>query len=39
MPGVRAVTSTTCTGEMKVTSAGAMQASMGASYRIQVTCD
>ena len=39
MPGVRAGTSTTCTGEMKATSAGAMQASMGASYRIQVTCN
>jgi hypothetical protein len=36
---VHAAAKTTCSGEMKATSAGAMQASIGASYRIQVTCE
>jgi hypothetical protein len=39
MPLARAATSTTCTGEMKATSSGPMQASIGASYRIDVKCD
>jgi len=39
MPRARAATSTTCTGEMKATSAGPMQASIGSSYKIQVTCN
>jgi hypothetical protein len=39
MPRVRAARSTTCTGEMKTTSAGPMQASMGGSYKIEVTCN
>jgi hypothetical protein len=39
MPWARAATSTTCTGEMKATSAGPMQASIGSSYKIQVTCN
>jgi hypothetical protein len=39
MPGVRAAASTTCTGDMKATSAGQMQAAVGASYHIQVTCN
>jgi hypothetical protein len=39
MPRVRAATPTTCTGEMKATSAGPMQASIGSSYKIQVTCN
>jgi hypothetical protein len=39
MPPVRAATSTTCTGEMKATSAGPMQASIGGSYKIEVTCN
>jgi hypothetical protein len=38
-PGVRAATSTTCSGQMTATSAGPMQASLGASYKIQVTCN
>jgi len=38
-PVARAATSTTCTGEMKATSAGPMQASMGSSYKIEVTCN
>jgi hypothetical protein len=38
-PTVRAAERTTCTGEMKATSSGAMQASIGASYRISVTCN
>ena len=38
IPQVRAATSTTCTGEMKATSSGPMQASMGSSYKIEVTC-
>jgi hypothetical protein len=37
-PLVRAATSTTCTGEMKVTSASPVQASIGSSYKIEVTC-
>jgi len=37
MPGVRAAAVTTCTGDMRAT-AGAMQASLGASYRIEVKC-
>ena len=39
MPRARAATSTTCTGEMKATSTGPMQASIGSSYKIQVTCN
>jgi hypothetical protein len=39
MAPVRAVALTTCTGDMRATSAGAMQASLGASYKIQVTCN
>jgi hypothetical protein len=39
MPRARAATSTTCTGEMKATSAGPMQASIGSSYQIHVTCN
>jgi hypothetical protein len=39
MPQVRAATSTTCTGEMKATSAGPIQASIGSSYKIEVTCN
>ena len=39
MPRVRAAASTTCTGDMKATSAGQMQAAVGASYHIQVTCN
>jgi len=39
MPRVRAATSMTCTGEMKATSAGPMQASIGSSYKIEVTCN
>jgi len=38
IPGVRAASETKCTGEMKATSAGAMQASLGASYAIDVAC-
>ena len=38
IPGLHAAEKTKCTGEMKATSAGAMQASLGASYRIEVTC-
>ena len=38
IPGVRAATETKCTGEMKATSAGPMQASLGATYKIDVTC-
>jgi hypothetical protein len=38
-PLARAATSTACTGEMKATSAGPMQASMGSSYKIEVTCN
>ena len=38
IPGVRAATETKCTGEMNATSAGPMQASLGASYAIEVTC-
>lgn len=30
---------TRCAGEMKATGANAMQASIGASYRIDVTCE
>jgi hypothetical protein len=36
---IHAAAKTTCSGEMKATSANAMQASIGASYRIQVTCE
>ena len=39
MPRARAATSTTCTGEMKATNADLMQASIGSSYKIQVTCN
>ena len=39
MPRARAATATTCTGEMKATSAGPMQASIGSSYKIEVTCN
>jgi hypothetical protein len=39
MSTVRAAASTTCTGDMRATSAGAMQASLGASYAIRVTCN
>jgi hypothetical protein len=39
IPQARAATSTTCTGEMKAISAGPLQASLGASYRIEVTCN
>jgi hypothetical protein len=39
IPRARATTSTTCTGEMKATSAGPMQASIGSSYKIEVTCN
>jgi hypothetical protein len=39
MPPVRAAATTTCTGDLKATSAGQMQAAVGASYRIQVTCN
>jgi hypothetical protein len=39
MPSARAAASTTCTGEMKATSAGPMQASIGSSYTIRVTCN
>jgi hypothetical protein len=39
MPGARAATPTSCTGEMKATSAGPMQASIGGSYKIEVTCN
>jgi hypothetical protein len=39
MPGVTAATPTICSGEMKATAAGPMQASLGASYKIQVTCN
>jgi hypothetical protein len=39
MPQARAATPMTCTGEMKATSAGPMQASMGSSYKIEVTCN
>jgi len=38
IPAVRASTETKCTGEIKATSAGAMQASLGATYKIEVTC-
>jgi len=38
IPGVRAEAPTTCSGEMKATSATPMQASLGPSYRIEVTC-
>ena len=38
-PRMQAAAATTCTGEMKATSASPMQASLGASYKIQVTCD
>ena len=34
----RAAAPTKCTGEMKATTAGPMQASLGASYKIEVTC-
>jgi hypothetical protein len=39
IPGVRAAAPTTCTGEMKATTSGPMQASIGGSYTIRVTCD
>jgi hypothetical protein len=39
IPQARAATSTTCTGEMKAITAGPLQASLGASYRIQVACN
>ncbi|HET9831734.1 MAG TPA: hypothetical protein VFP91_08490 [Vicinamibacterales bacterium] len=39
MPRARAAATTTCTGEMKATSAGPMQASIGSSYKIEVTCN
>jgi hypothetical protein len=39
IPGVRAATSTKCSGEMRATTAGPMQASLGASYKIEVTCN
>jgi hypothetical protein len=39
MPRALAATSTTCTGEMKATSAGPIQASIGSSYKIEVTCN
>ena len=39
MPGARAATPTTCRGEMKATSSTPMQASIGSSYRIEVTCN
>jgi uncharacterized membrane protein len=35
----RAAAPTTCTGEMKATGAGPMQASIGSSYSIKVTCN
>ena len=38
-PRIQAAAVTTCTGEMKATSASPMQASLGASYKIQVTCN
>jgi hypothetical protein len=38
IPGVRAATETRCTGEMNATSTSAMQASLGASYKIDVPC-
>jgi hypothetical protein len=39
MPQALAATSTTCIGEMKATSAGPIQASIGSSYKIDVTCN
>jgi hypothetical protein len=39
IPTARAATPTTCTGEMKATTAGPMQASIGSSYQIRVTCN
>jgi hypothetical protein len=39
MPKALAATSTTCIGEMKATSAGPIQASIGSSYKIEVTCN
>jgi hypothetical protein len=39
IPQARAATSTRCTGEMKAITAGPLQASLGASYRIEVTCN
>jgi hypothetical protein len=39
IPAVRAAASTKCSGEMRATTAGPMQASLGASYKIEVTCN
>ena len=39
MPTLRAAAPITCTGDMKATSASQMQAAVGASYRIEVTCN
>ena len=39
IPQARAATPTTCTGEMKAITAGPLQASLGASYRIEVRCN
>jgi hypothetical protein len=36
---LRAAANTRCAGEVKATSANPMQASIGASYRIDVTCE
>jgi hypothetical protein len=39
MSDARAAALTTCKGEMNATSAGPMQAALGASYRIEVRCE
>ena len=39
MPGLRAAAATTCTGDMRATTAGPVQASLGPSYKIDVKCE
>jgi hypothetical protein len=39
MPSVRAATIATCTGDMRATTAGPVQASLGPSYKIDVKCE
>ena len=39
VPAARAAAPISCRGEMHATSSGPLQASIGASYRIEVTCN
>lgn len=39
VPSARAAAATTCTGEMRATSSTPIQASIGSSYKIAVTCN